>query len=193
MCWALIRSAMDFFVNISSGEPIEYTPPNPHGVFYGFSNFYYTSSAFNVSKLIPEQLDSFNQSVSKRCSMDWNEVESTDDSYYKAFRCIDGMFLLHALGGMGFTNNSKNQWTISFQYQVNDIFIGWSLGYMLDKSSSFISSYYFTRYPYTTVDLIVGMIVLLILSLIFAIFFAFTCSACSKSLRPTKSGYTNIT
>ena len=64
---------------------------------------------------------------------------------------------------------------------------------MLDKSHDFISSRYFTHYPYTMVDLIVGMIVLLILCLIFAIFFAFTCSACTKSLNPSKTGYTNIT
>ena len=64
---------------------------------------------------------------------------------------------------------------------------------MLDKSRDFVSLHHFTHYPYKMVDLIVGMIVLLILCLIFAIFFAFTCSACTKSLNPSKSGYTNIT
>lgn len=58
--------------------------------------------------------------------------------------------------------------------------------YVLGLSPNYIS------HPYTSTDLIVGMLVLTILSIVFLIFFAFTFSACRKALKPIATGYTNI-
>ena len=64
---------------------------------------------------------------------------------------------------------------------------------MLNQTNGLSSDVYNTQYPYSVVDLVVGMIVLALLCFVFIVFFFFTFSACRKSLRPVSTGYTNIT
>ena len=76
--------------------------------------------------------------------------------------------------------------------QIDSIDAGWALGYMLDQTNSLGKNPSTIVYPYSSADLIVGMLVLTILTGVFVVFFAFTFSACRKSLRPITTGYTNI-
>ena len=75
--------------------------------------------------------------------------------------------------------------------QVHDISVGWAMGYLLNITSTIPVEPYALYLPYTSVDLVVGILVLSILCLVFVVFFILTFQACRKVIR-TRSGYTDI-
>ncbi len=58
----------------------------------------------------------------------------------------------------------------------------WAMGYYMNKSYEFPESPYHETFPYTVVDMVVGMLILTILCVIFVIFFFLTFYACKKAL-----------
>lgn len=74
---------------------------------------------------------------------------------------------------------------------MHDISIGWALGYLLNITSTIPVEPYALFLPYSSVDLVVGILVLSILCLVFVVFFILTFQACRKVIR-TRSGYTDI-
>ena len=151
---------------------------------------------FHITKLNGTSIKNYDSEVNKYCNENWKDVvykyNRTYSKEYLSRYCFDGIFVSYVLrDGFGF-NETKKDWSISFKQRVGDIDVGWSLGYMLNRTTSLNDTPYYTNYPYSTVDLIVGMIVLTILSIVFIIFFVFTCTACRKALRPVTTGYTNI-
>ena len=66
------------------------------------------------------------------------------------------------------------------------------MGFLMNETTTTIPiEPNYTERPYTTVDLVVGVIVLSILCLVFVIFFFLTFYACRKVIK-TRSGYTDI-
>ncbi|XP_019854608.1 PREDICTED: ectonucleoside triphosphate diphosphohydrolase 3-like [Amphimedon queenslandica] len=180
-CQALIGVAMDFNVNISNGETINHVVPRPTGSFYGFSNFYYTGLAYNTFFLNSTLLGSFSANVSERCSLTWSELTQRYGSdQYRVYRCVDAVLILHFLeGGLGF-DAANNDWSIRIVMELNSLTPGWSLGYMLQKTSEITSEPY-TEYPFSSVDLIAGLITLIIACIVFTVMSVVSFFFCKKS------------
>lgn len=71
---------------------------------------------------------------------------------------------------------------------------GWSLGYLMNRTTADhykVSNGFHEARPFTTVDLVVGMIILTLLCAIFVIFFFLTFYACKKALE-AHGGYQTI-
>ena len=68
---------------------------------------------------------------------------------------------------------------------------GWAMGYYMNMTYKFPESPYHEAFPYSTVDMVVGMLILTILCVIFVIFFFLTFYACKKALK-THDGYQSI-
>jgi apyrase len=193
-CQTLVAKAMNFSTELPGGSTIEYFPPNAKGRFYGFSNFYHIVDFFDVANLTMNNFEIFKNNVTDHCLLTWKQVRDNHDNTptYLSRYCMEGTFVTYVLSdGFGF-NSSNPDWSVHFTNKVDGLFVGWSLGYMLNQTNSITSDIHNVVYPYTLVDLVVGMIVLTILCLIFVVFFFFTFSACVKSLRPVANGYTNI-
>ena len=46
-----------------------------------------------------------------------SQINNDDKSIYKAYKCMDALFVLHVLDGMGFTKNNT-EWSIKFVSKV---------------------------------------------------------------------------
>ncbi len=75
--------------------------------------------------------------------------------------------------------------------QEDGISFGWAMGYFMNHTSAYTENPYHETFPYTTVDMVVGMLILTILCLIFVVFFFLTFYACKKALG-THDGYQTI-
>lgn len=80
-----------------------------------------------------------------------------------------------------------------FFSQEKDISFGWALGYFMNKTYEHPppEKPYHTVWPYSAVDMVIGMIILTILCAIFVIFFFLTFYACKKALKG-HNGYQSI-
>lgn len=73
---------------------------------------------------------------------------------------------------------------------MNDEDIGWTLGYMLNRTVG-LQDHIST--PFLVADLVVGMIVLAILCVVFVAFFIFTFLPCKKAILNTHAnGYSSL-
>ena len=85
----------------------------------------------------------------------------------------------------------KSTCSFPLPVQVNGITVSWAMGYLLNITSTIpVKPYVFSR-PYSSVDLVMGILVLSILCLVFVVFFVLTFQACQKVVK-TRSGYTDI-
>lgn len=113
-----------------------------------------------------------------------------DDDYLPQL-CFDGVYTLFLLQtGFGF-NSSNSDWTLTFKHKVDKKTVAWSMGYMLNQTTSIPDDPHQVERPFRPVDLVVGIIILSILCVVFVFFFLLTYHACRKVLK-TRGGYEHI-
>lgn len=157
------------------------------GNFVGISTFYYAASyVYNSSTPPPitSNLDNYSTSVFNFCGI---PLSGPSNSSYTGDACFNAMYTLFMLQNVLGFGNATN-WTLTFNNKVNGEDVGWSLGYMLNRT---VGLQTFVTTPFLLADLVVGMIVLAILCVVFVAFFIFTFLPCRKAITHN-SGYTTL-
>eukprot|EP00731_Ephydatia_muelleri_P027296 Em0019g169a len=180
-CWSLVDTVFR--------DTIPQTVVQIQGNFIGISTFYFAASyVYNTANPQPisSNLDGYNSSVFNFCN---TPLPSPSSSIYVGDACFNGMYTLFMLQNVLGFGNATN-WTLSFNKKVNDEDIGWTLGYMLNRTVG-LQDHIST--PFLVADLVVGMIVLAILCVVFVAFFIFTFLPCKKAILNTHAnGYSSL-
>ncbi|XP_069771506.1 ectonucleoside triphosphate diphosphohydrolase 3 [Narcine bancroftii] len=106
-----------------------------HGDFVAFSGFFDTMEVLNLTGSF--SMDVFRSTVRSFCMKNWNQVQMLlphmSNSHRRA-HCFNANYI-YALLVQGYKFNRKTWMHISFQRQVKNNSIGWSLGYMLNLTN----------------------------------------------------------
>ncbi|XP_067833359.1 ectonucleoside triphosphate diphosphohydrolase 3 [Heptranchias perlo] len=109
--------------------------PKIHGDFVAFSGFYHTMEALNLTGSFSLQV--FHSTVQSFCLKNWNQVQqllpNVRDSFRRAY-CFNANYI-YVLLVQGYKFDPECWTWISFQKQVKNNSIGWSLGYMLNLTN----------------------------------------------------------
>jgi len=111
-------------------------PALDHQNFMAFSTFYLVSSSLNVTN--ETTLNQFRQSIGSLCNLTWDQVQQLplDDPYHTIapMLCLESQYVLSLLTtGYNFTDESWQR--IYFTNRVADTDVGWTMGYMTEKSN----------------------------------------------------------
>lgn len=197
-CKITLSAVFNFYQCVINGTCIgdHYYFPPVAGEFVGFSAFYYAAKFFREdNKWFTKGAlhGDFGGKVANFCNLSLAKAHGMYPNEHRLKeRCFSGSYVLHLLEhGFGFNASSPHDWRLKFVGTVHDISIGWALGYLLNITSTIPVEPYALFLPYSSVDLVVGILVLSILCLVFVVFFILTFQACRKVIR-TRSGYTDI-
>ncbi|XP_067888789.1 ectonucleoside triphosphate diphosphohydrolase 3 [Heterodontus francisci] len=109
--------------------------PSIHGDFVAFSGFYYTMEVLNLTRSF--SMETFHSTVRAFCQKSWDQVQqllpNVTDSFRRAY-CFNANYI-YALLVQGYKFDRLSWTQISFQKQVENSSIGWSLGYMLNLTN----------------------------------------------------------
>ncbi|KAL7874368.1 hypothetical protein SRHO_G00053380 [Serrasalmus rhombeus] len=110
-----------------------YQPPVT-GDFMAYAGFYYTALALDVKG--SNSLAKFNATMWSFCSKDWTSLKrksNITEKHLKSY-CYSANYV-HTILADGYKFNAGNWENLSFQKEVNQTSIAWSLGYMLAQSN----------------------------------------------------------
>ncbi|XP_064403090.1 ectonucleoside triphosphate diphosphohydrolase 8-like [Halichondria panicea] len=194
-CKQYINDTFNNFCNYQNCDGFVVPPVSGH--FVGFSGLYYTADFFNTTNITFTSSSGWGHltnNVDTFCNLSSDQATPFAKDQFFYMRCFSGYFMSFLLvEGFGFTEDRS--WSVEFKLKLDGVeespTLGWSLGYIMEKSNKLPQDPYSEVRPYTTVDLVVGMIILSILCAIFIVFFFLTFYACKKALN-TRSGYQNI-
>jgi len=111
-------------------------PALDHQNFMAFSTFYLVADSLNITN--QTTLSQFRQSVAAVCNLTWDQVEQLplDDPYHEIAQmlCLESQYVLSLLTtGYSFDDDSWQR--IYFTNRVAATDVGWTMGYMTEKSS----------------------------------------------------------
>ncbi|KAK1173403.1 ectonucleoside triphosphate diphosphohydrolase 3-like [Acipenser oxyrinchus oxyrinchus] len=146
--------------------------PDITGKFVAYSGFYYTTVALNLMGSF--QLDNFNSSTWSFCSLEWPKLQEMHSSvkkiYLKSY-CFSANYIYSLLVN-GYKFNAQSWMQISFQREVDNSSISWSLGYMLNLTNMIPAEADLVKLPMTS-SVFAGLLfmfsMLAILSLMFLV------------------------
>ncbi|KAM6994181.1 LOW QUALITY PROTEIN: ectonucleoside triphosphate diphosphohydrolase 3 [Tautogolabrus adspersus] len=135
-CGSIVKSIFDFKTCSSaqcSFDGVEQPPVT--GNFMAYAGFFYTARALLMNGT--SEFDQFNASVRKLCHTHWEVLKKEKDwisvKYLKTY-CYAAHYVFMLLAD-GYKFDKETWKSIHFEQKVNDISIGWSLGYMLSLSN----------------------------------------------------------
>ncbi|XP_056607602.1 ectonucleoside triphosphate diphosphohydrolase 8 [Triplophysa dalaica] len=137
---SLCRSLMEDIVNVTGckfspdcGFNGVYQPP-VNGEFFAFSAYFYTFEFFGLVPKAP--LDKVHATINSHCSKSWiplvAEYPKIKEKYLKDYCASAHYIMIILLDGYKFNNTWDK---ISFEKQVADTDVGWTLGYMLNLTN----------------------------------------------------------
>ncbi|XP_051879485.1 ectonucleoside triphosphate diphosphohydrolase 3 [Pristis pectinata] len=118
-----------------------------HGEFVAFSGFYYTMEALNLTGSF--SIDVFHSTVRSFCKKTWNQVQQLLPNMLESNRrayCFNANYI-YVLLVQGYKFNRLTWTHITFQEQVENNSIGWSLGYMLNLTNMIPAENQVTQAP----------------------------------------------
>ncbi|XP_012684150.2 ectonucleoside triphosphate diphosphohydrolase 3 [Clupea harengus] len=149
-----------------------YQPP-VSGKFKAYAGFYYTAWALRL--IGSSTLDQFNSTLWSFCSMDWPNLKqnySITEKHLKSY-CYSANYVYTILVD-GYKFNTESWDHISFERQVKNTSIAWTLGYMLTLSNMIPAEAKLVRLPIDN-TLFAGLLflfsALIIITLVFLIIF----------------------
>lgn len=105
-----------------------YQPALQGGMFYAFSNFYYTASFFGCAGVQP--LSCLANAAAANCTgMTWAAAQAANPGVAAQFLsgyCFSAAYILELLAAMGFTMDTQ----LNFVLAINNVEVGWALGAM---------------------------------------------------------------
>lgn len=192
-CLKEIKAAFDFNackpdLNCPKNKSSFSVPPSA-GTFVGYSGFHYIAKHFKIHEdTFSKTTTGFQDQFKLNCSA--NLIVNKSNTM-----CFYGILMGYMMEeGFGFKSTSKYNWTVKFKSKVSENMFGWSLGYLMNRTTTShynLNNPYHEARPFTVIDLVVGMIILTLLCAIFVIFFFLTFYACKKALE-AHSGYQTI-
>lgn len=115
-----------------------YQPP-VHGQFYAFSSFFYEMDFLNLTQYSASfPLDKFETELSKLCNTPWSVVSTMkagQNGSMLGWYCFEGHYI-HTLLTQAYKFDNQSWNNIQFIRQINKTDIGWTLGYMLNSSTT---------------------------------------------------------
>ncbi|XP_062254448.1 ectonucleoside triphosphate diphosphohydrolase 3 [Platichthys flesus] len=135
-CGSLVKSIFDFKTCSSANcsfNGVEQPPVT--GEFMAYAGFYYVKRALHLNGSV--DFDEFKSLVRKFCHTNWTELREEkkwiSERYLKSY--CQGAHYIFTLLADGYKFDKETWKGISFQKEVKDTSVGWSLGYMLSMSN----------------------------------------------------------